>query len=322
VRAYVDLASRASRLWRRLERLDGARVYTTTGAVDHGDPEKLTAIARVLTEARIEHSVHSPRAARLQWPGLVFDTMVLYHPEAGRLHADDAVAALQRRAVADGAEIWHNTAVTGVRASNSAVRVLTDSGSLRFDQAVVATGAWTADLLAGVPALAAELPLLRTTQEQPVHFIPTETPTGWPSFIHHPGATYSGPGIYGLASVDGIKLGEHGTGPVVHPETRDFQPRPEGVERLRRYAARWLPGVDAGSAAATTCLYTTTPDHDFILDRRGTVTLAAGFSGHGFKFAPAIGELVAGLVEGTSVAPPLFALGRRAVPLSVGGARP
>ncbi len=164
--------------------------------------------------------------------------MVLHHAEAGRLHADTAVAALQRRATADGAEIWHNTEVTGLRPNNSGVRVLTHSGSMRFDHVVVAAGAWTSDLVTGAPALARELPALTTTQEQPVHFIPTETPIGWPSFIHHPGAGYSGPGIYGLASEDGIKVGEHGTGPVIEPATRDFRPRPEAVERLRRYAAR------------------------------------------------------------------------------------
>ena len=320
-RTYVDLAARAARLWRRLERLDGDRVYTPTGAVDHGDPGQLHALSRTLTEARIEHSLHTPRAARMQWPGLVLDTMVLYHPEAGRVHADNAVAALKRRATVDGAEIWHHTTVTGLRPNSTGVRVLTNSGSLRFDQVVVASGAWTAELLAGVPGLHGQLPSLTTTQEQPAHFIPTETPVGWPSFIHHPGAGYQGPGIYGWASEDGIKVGEHGTGPVVDPATRDFRPDPEAVQRLQRYATRWLPGVDPESAVSTTCLYTTTPDHHFILDRRGPVTVAAGFSGHGFKFAPAIGELVAGLVDGTATAPRLFAVGRRTGPVPASGRR-
>jgi sarcosine oxidase len=320
-RTYVDLAARAARLWRRLERLDGARVYTPTGAVDHGEPGRLHALTRTLTQARIEHSLHTPRAARMQWPGLAFDTMVLYHPEAGRLHADDAVAALKRRAADDGAEIWHNAEVTGLRQNSSGVRVLTSSGSLRFDQVVVAAGAWTPQLFDGVPVLQQLLPELITTQEQPAHFIPTQTPIGWPSFIHHPGAGYQGPGIYGLASEDGIKVGEHGTGPVVDPGTRDFRPDPDGVARLQRYASQWLPGVEADSAVATTCLYTTTPDHHFVLDRRGPVTVAAGFSGHGFKFAPAIGELVAGLVDGTAAAPRIFAAGRRTGPLPAGGRR-
>ena len=320
-RRYVALAARAARLWRQLERVDGQHFYARTGAVDHGDPATLHALAQALNEAGLEHSLLRPSAAQLQWPGLRFDTMVLHHPEAGRLHADQAVAALQRRASAEGAEVWHNSPVTGLRSHSAGVRVLTASGSLRFDQVVVAAGAWTTELLAGVPAVLRELPELTTTQEQPAHFLPLETPVGWPSFIHHPGAEYQGPGIYGLGSADGIKIGEHGTGPKVEPATRDYLPDPAGIARLRAYAARWLPGVDPATASATTCLYTTTPDHNFVIDRRGPITVAAGFSGHGFKFGPAVGELVAGLVNGTTDAPELFALGSHRQPAAAGRAR-
>jgi sarcosine oxidase len=317
-RRYVDLASRAARLWRQLERVDGERVYTPTGAVDHGDPAQIHALGVTLGAAGIEHSLLSPRAAQQQWPGLRFDTMVLHHPAAGRLHADHAVAAIQRRAVAEGAQLWPNSPVTGIRRGAAGVRVLIASGSMKFDHVVVAAGAWTSELLTGVPEIARELPELATTQEQPAHFVPVQSPVGWPSFIHHPGAEYTGPGIYGLSSVDGIKVGEHGTGPRVEPGTRDYRPDPEGVERVRSYAARWLPGVDPGTATATTCLYTTTPDHNFIIDRRGPITVAAGFSGHGFKFAPAIGELVVGLVNDSCSAPDLFAFGHHRLPVAVG----
>ena len=320
-RRYVSLAARAARLWRQLERVDGQHFYARTGAVDHGDPASLQALAHRLREAGLEHTLLRPSAAELQWPGLRFDTMVLHHAEAGRLNADLAVAAMQRRASAEGAEIWHHSPVTGIRLSASGVRVLTASGSIRFDQVVTAAGAWTPELLAAVPPLAREIPELTTTQEQPAHFVPLQTPVGWPTFIHHPGAEYQGPGIYGLASTDGIKVGEHGTGPRVEPATRDFLPDPGGISRLRHYVARWLPGVDPTTASATTCLYTTTPDHNFIVDRRGPITVAAGFSGHGFKFAPAIGELVAGLVNGSADTPDLFALGRHRQPATVGGGR-
>jgi sarcosine oxidase len=320
-RRYVSLAARAARLWRQLERADGQRFYARTGAVDHGDPTTLHALAQALSEAGLEHSLLRPSAAELQWPGLRFDTMVLHHPDAGRLHADHAVAAMQRRARAEGAEVWHNSPVTGLRFNSSGVRVLNASGSIRFDQVVVAAGAWTADLLAAAPEVLRELPELATTQEQPAHFVPLETPVGWPSFIHHPGAEYHGPGIYGLGSADGIKVGEHGTGPRVEPATRDYLPDPAGIARVRAYAASWLPGVDPSTASTSTCLYTTTPDHHFVLDRRGPVTVAAGFSGHGFKFAPAIGELIAGLVAGTADTPELFALGLHRQPVPAGRAR-
>ncbi len=318
---YVALAGRATRLWRRLERLDGQRFYARTGSVDHGDPARVQRLTRALLQAGIEHSVLTPRAAELQWPGLRFDGMVLHHPDSGRLHADLAVAALQRRARVAGAETWFHTPAIGLRVSPSGVRVLTASGSIRFDQVVLAAGAWTADLLASIPGLAKALPPLVTTQEQPVHFAPVETPVGWPSFLHHPGAEHTGPGVYGLASPDGVKVGEHRTGHRTTPQRRDFQPESAGIARLQEYAARWLPGVDPSAVTATTCLSTSTPDGHFVVDRAGSITVAAGFSGHGFQFAPAIGELAAGLVGGTADPPELFRLRARApAPVPVGRA--
>jgi sarcosine oxidase len=305
---YVTLAGRAARLWRRLERLDGQRFYARTGAVDHGDPAAVQRLTQVLRQTGVEHAVLTPDQAAIRWPGLRFDGMVLHHPDSGRLHADQAVAALQRQARVLGAQAWFHTPVSGLRASGAGVRLLTASGSIRVDQVVVAAGAWSGDLLAAVPTLARRLPPLVTTQEQPVHFVPLQTPVGWPSFLHHPGLGHRGAGIYGLASPDGVKVGEHGTGPRIVPEHRDFQPDPAGVDRLRDYAERWLPGVDPSTASATTCLYTSTPDGHFVIDRAGPITVAAGFSGHGFKFAPVIGELVAGLVDGTADPPELFRL--------------
>src|SRR5690606_3228967 len=110
---------------------------------------------------------------------------------------------------------------------------------------------------------------------------------------------------------DGIKIGEHGTGAQVEPDNRSFVADPDGVRRLVDYARTWLPGVDAESARADTCLYTTTPDSNFVVDRAGAITVAAGFSGHGFKFAPAIGELVADLADGTATSPEPFRFGAR-----------
>ncbi len=316
---YVALAGRASRLWRRLERLDGQRFYARTGSVDHGDPTTVQRLARTLREAGVAHSVLAPREAQLQWSGLRFDGMVLHHPDSGRLHADLAVAALQRRARVEGAETWFHTPAIGLRISPSGIRVLTASGSIRFDQVVVAAGAWTPEILAAVPGIARVLPPLVTTQEQPVHFAPFETPVGWPSFMHHPGHEHTGAGVYGLASPDGVKVGEHGTGPRIAPEHRDFRADPVGVRRLQEYAQRWIPGVDPAAVTVTTCLYTSTPDTHFVIDRSGPISLAAGFSGHGFKFAPAIGEIVAGLVAGTADPPELFRFRARApVPIHAG----
>ncbi|MTD16114.1 FAD-dependent oxidoreductase [Nakamurella sp. YIM 132087] len=306
-RRYVDLAARAGRGWARLERLTGRHVYDRTGAVDHGDPVTVQRLAGVLGAAGLEFEILSPGAAQRRWPGLRFDTVAVHHPSAGRLLADEAIAGLWQAAGQAGAVLRTGTKVQAVRTPRGRAEVVLGDEVLIADQVVIAAGAWTPALADGL----LDLPRVRTTQEQPLHF-PTELPLDvWPSFIHHSGAGLDIPGgIYGLASAEGVKAGEHGTGPEVDPDHRP-DTRPAGVERVQAYAREWLPGVDAERPSAVSCLYTTTPDHHFLIDRVGPVTVAAGFSGHGFKFGPAIGDLVVDLVEDRRAVTGLFALDRR-----------
>ncbi|TFI45821.1 FAD-dependent oxidoreductase [Rhodococcus sp. 1R11] len=286
---YVALAARALTLWRDLEESTETELLELTGAVDHGDPSVVRPRIDALGRAGVEFEVLEPSAAQSRWGGIRFDTAVLYHPGAGRLHADRSVAASTQAALDRGAIVEYETPVREIRGSE----VITDSRAYAADVVVVAAGAWTTKV---APLL--RLPPLVTTQEQPAHFVPVQRGLEWPSFIHHPGAEFRGEGIYGLSSVDGVKIGEHATGPVVDPDTRNFVADPAGVDRLIEYARTWLPGVHADTADPLTCLYTSTPDSNFAIARSGNTVVAAGFSGHGFKFAPAIGELVADLVDG------------------------
>lgn len=303
---YIELARRALIGWRELEESDGSALLTLTGAVDHGDPARLRVLADALTSQRVPHQLLEPIEAQQRWPGLRFDTAVLHHQAAGRLHADRAVAALQRQAEAAGAEIRHRSPVHTVAATATGVDLLTDDGIITADQVVVAAGAWSSRLLTGPLTL----PPIRTTEEQPAHFAARSAEWDWPSFIHHPGAGHRGHQVYGLASDDGIKVGEHGTGAPVDPDQRDSRTDPVARRRLTDYVETWLPGVDPSTASGINCLYSTTPDQHFLIDRSDRVTVAAGFSGHGFKFGPAVGDLIADLVTGVGAASPLFSLGR------------
>jgi sarcosine oxidase len=127
------------------------------------------------------------------------------------------------------------------------------------------------------------------------------------------------PAIYGLptASLGWYKLAEHGTGLPVDPadEHRSLAPDPTVGARLGAAAARILPGFGSEPVAEETCLYDNTPDRDFILDRRGRFVVGAGTSGHGFKFAPLLGAVLAGLALGHDIPVPRgrFALGRQAL---------
>lgn len=308
---YVRLAAQALRGWESLQDLVGRRVLALTGAVDHGDPDALQPLADALDAEYVPSHFLDPAEACRRWPGLQFDTQVLWHAAAGRVHADRAVAALQAAATNHGAQVQRERRVLSIETDPTGVRVRTGGGLLEADQVVVAAGAWTSALVG--PHL--DYPPIRTTQEQPAHFARVDSRRGaeWPSFIHHPGAGYGGPGIYGLDSPEGVKVGEHGTGPEVDPDARTAVD-PALLDRLVDHVRHWIPGVDARTARPISCLYSTTPDHDFVIDRVGRVTVAGGFSGHGFKFGPALGELVAELVLDEQPANPLFALDRFRVP--------
>lgn len=307
---YVALARRALPLWRELEAAAGVELLTTTGGVDHGPDATVGPIVAALTALGVRFEQLTPAAAAERWPGLAFDQRVVHQAEAGRVHADATVAALQRAAVALGADVRHRTPVRRLRArAAGGVEVDTDDGTLRAAGAVVALGAWTSPLLDGL----VDLPRLVVTAEQPAHFTPYDPAIPWPSFLHYPSrASPAGWGAYGLFTPgEGVKVGVHGTGVVSDPDRRSFAPDPAGERVLREYVARWLPGVDPDSALPMSCLYTSTANEDFVLDRRGPLSVAAGFSGHGFKFVPAIGEILADLATGAAPAPARFSLADR-----------
>lgn len=309
-RLYVDLAARALPLWHELESAASARVLTLTGAVDHGPLTATTALSAALTAAGHPSELLSPAEAAARWPGFRFDTSVLFHPDAGRVHADDAVTALQTAAALAGAQLRYGVRVASVTPRGDAARVtLADGTTLDADAAVVAAGGWLPHLFTG----AFSLPPLRVTQEQPVHFPVTGDldPLTWPSFIHHGGGEIpADEGSYGTGSVDGVKIGRHAVGQVIDPDRRDRTIDQGRVADLQEYAMRWLPGVSHAHPEPSTCIYTITPDHDFLVDRVGPLAVLGGFSGHGFKHAPAVGELAAALVLDDIPAPERFSLGR------------
>jgi sarcosine oxidase len=128
--------------------------------------------------------------------------------------------------------------------------------------------------------------------------------------------------IYGLATPgEGVKVAEHHTGPVVDPDTRSFDPDDAALERVRRYAADWLPGLVAEPRSVTTCLYTSTASEDFVLDRVGPVVLASPCSGHGFKFTPEVGRLLADLADGVGPEVARFTLAAHAAATRPAGHR-
>ncbi|MCO8273219.1 FAD-dependent oxidoreductase [Actinoplanes sp. TRM 88003] len=286
---YIALARRALDLWHKLESETGHPLLDLTGGVDHGLLAPIEDIAGALAASGVPGQWMALEEAAARWPGLRFTGPVFFHPSTGRVHADNAVAALQSAAITRGAVVRHETPVLSVTVrGDDDVEVVTAGETLRARRVVVAAGAWTPKLLPG-------LLQVRVTQEQPAHFAPLDPAAEWPSFIHHRPDL----GVYGLATPgEGIKAGFHGTGPEVDPDHRDYAEEPRSAAQLRDYAREWLPGVDPDATTPISCTYTTTPTSDFVIDRTGPLVVLAGFSGHGFKFTPAIGELAADLVGG------------------------
>ncbi|WP_433559054.1 FAD-dependent oxidoreductase [Pseudonocardia xinjiangensis] len=301
---HVRLAAAALPLWREVEAQTGAALLQITGGVDHGDPWRTRTIAESLAARGVAHEWLDGGEASRRWPGMVFSGPVLHQPDrAGRVHAGHAVAALTAAAVAHGAVIQRSTPATAIAVrGDDLVEVGTPRGPVRARRAVVAVGAGTADLLAGLVTL----PPLRVTQEQVANFPLlggagsfSARPAPWPTFIHHTGPEDGWPSsVRGTSTGEGsVKLGFHDVGP------EQGQPR-----RLQEYVAAFLPGLDHRLPQPIGCIRTSTPDGSFLLDTAGPLVVGAGFSNHGFTFAPALGRVLADLATGVPDREPMAAL--------------
>lgn len=322
---YLDLAAEALTLWRELERETGTDLLAMTGGISSGG-DALDAQAAILVERAIPAQILPNPDARARFPWFSFGDRVLVEPQtAGRLHADRAVAALKSAATKNGATVVHNIRVLAIEVGTAGVQVRTDQGDFAAGSVLLAVGAWTTTLAGSITGLsdaqAARLtPLNRlvVTQEQPAHFRVhpeyAENLAAFPSFTHDPGPEHVGPGkrwpsgAYGLLSVDEpggpvVKVGFHGVGPVTDPDRRTIAANPAQLDQLIDYVRTHIPALDPDTADPLSCTYTTTLDHDFILDRAGRVVVAAGFSGHGFKFGPALGRVLAALMTEARTAP-------------------
>jgi sarcosine oxidase len=298
---YQDMLREAAGLWRELEDESGSSLLDVVGITNHGAgvaPD----LADQLGALGVRASMLMPAEAQERWAGIRFDTRVLHCPDGGRLDAEEAVATLQSEAARHGAEVLLETRVGSVAVrADDRVEVTTPDETLVADNVVVTAGAWTEQLLGSQLSL----PRLVVTQEQPAHFAVSDPAAVWPSWNHMPepgNARYDHwySQTYGtLTPGEGVKAGWHAVGPVTDPDARTFEPEPVQLGALQRYAREWLPGVDADSLTPISCTYTSTDSTDFVLDRVGPLVVGAGFSGHGFKFVPTVGRILADLVEGS-----------------------
>jgi sarcosine oxidase len=295
---YVRLAMEAQRQWRQLEAEARTTLLTTTGQVTVGDDLEVLVDAMVTAGAPCERVAAGDVADR--FPGLSVPTAAVFEPESGVIVADRCLAALRQ---VPGVEIREQTRVRRLDDTGSGVGVVVErqgeEDELRASVVVVCAGPWTGPLVSGVGVDVRPTPTL----EQVAYLAPVAgSVDGMPVFVER-----RRPWFYGLPvrSEGLMKVSFHGGGPVVASndldryDTERSDPALEAV--LRTSARRLLPGLVPEPVATERCVYDNSPDGDFVLDRVGDVVVGAGTSGHGFKFAPLLGEMLADLATGETV---------------------
>jgi sarcosine oxidase len=298
--SYVPLVRAAYPLWRELEARSGRSLLTTTGIVEIGAPAS-DLVAGTLASSRLHglpHDILDAGTLMKRFPAFRVpeDFVGVFQPDGGFLRAEPAVAALQELASRSGAELIWNEPVLAVEPHRDGVVVTTGHGEIRAGCAIVAAGPWQKLLLPQLPVR------LRVTRQVLGWFEPADHARRWfaagrfPVFLleNADGVFYGFP-----ADADGVKVAKHHhLDEAVDPDRYDraVSATDEAVIRLALKAH--LPDADGRLLAAQTCLYTMTPDGDFILDRLPEcpqIIVAAPCSGHGFKFAPVIAEILADL---------------------------
>jgi sarcosine oxidase len=312
--AYVPLVLRAYDLWRELEAAADTELLLTTGLLIAGGPDS-EIVAGSLRSARqwgLDHEVLDAAELARRFPTFAPypDTTALYEPQAGVLRPEAAVAAHLRLAADAGAELRFSTPVLAweADAAGKGVTVTTESGPARAERLVVSPGAWAPDVLAhlGVP-----LEIERHVQFwiQPDGGLDPFLPGRHPAWLWDGGA---GDGLpYGIPAVDGpdggIKVSWHRMGRPCHPDDLDRTVAPAEVEAITEAVRARIPVLAGRFLRAVPCMYTNTPDEHFVVGPHPghpQVLVAAGFCGHGFKFAPVIGEILADLaIDGTTAHP-------------------
>lgn len=304
-------AEQSRALWEELESETGVRMLDLAGGVDHGvDEHQVREFEEQFTRHGIDHEVLDPAEATERWPGMRFETKVLYQPGSGRALADQALIAIRESARTLGVEFRPNCPVTGLKLADSAdglVDLETPGGAVRARQVVVTAGPWAPRVLGGH----LELPSITVSQEQPRFFAPLDPDSAWPVFVHRRrGADpLDAATVYGVFEEGrGVKVGMHATGAVIDLDQRDFAVEPKRDAALIAYVRDWFPGVDVTRSEAISCLYDNTERGDFVIDRRGPISVATGFHGEGFKFVPLVARYLSELVTGTASPPATFAL--------------
>ncbi|WP_433832264.1 FAD-dependent oxidoreductase [Actinoplanes sp. CA-015351] len=306
---YTDLVVAARLQWHDLNEAAGVDLIRRTGSLDFGSLRDPARLAAILESAGVDHELLPASAAADRWPGINFDTPVLWHPDAGVIDASGAVHAMTSLAVEAGAVLLTNWPVDRIFQDKDGFVLSGANGdSIAAGHVVLAAGGWLPTLLDELPALRALMPPLRIRKEQAYHFAYRDQGVDWPAFIHKRDdiMTYSLPGGRD-ASFRGQKLAEYNGGSgIASSAANDGVVDPRNRQRVIDYVERFVPGLEPVPYAETTCVFTMTPTEDFVIDTVDGITVASPCSGHGAKFAPLLGSIIADAATGAARPDPRF----------------
>jgi sarcosine oxidase len=293
---YVPLLRRAYELWRELETEAGERLLYTTGILE-GGPEILDGVLHSCDVHGIEHEVLSGTDVAARFPAfdLPREMDVVYQADGGFVVPERCIASHVSGALAEGATLRARERVVEWSESENGVRVRTDRGTVEAERVVLTAGAWSDDV-ARLPAGS-----VRPVRQVLAWFQPTRpelfTPNRMPVF----NLVLEGDHFYGFPShgIPGVKLGRYERqGESGDPDAISREATQEDELRLRELATGYLPDGVGPTVALKTCLFELSPDEHFLIgthpESERTV-VAAGFSGHGFKFCSVVGEVLADL---------------------------
>lgn len=307
---YVPLLKQAYTGWLELNKVADAPVFTETGGLYMG-PEGGEFVEQSQASA-ISHGLEFERldadAIRTRFPVLnIPDEFVgLFEQPAGMIFPERAIEAQAKLARSHGAHLLEGVKVGCWKQQGSRITVDTDAGIYTCDRLVICSGAWTQDLCPEMP-LTVSRQVLGWMQPPNPDLVSHRNFTTWAIELHDQSLLYGFPMCDGLDGPKGFKLARHLPGASCDPNTLDRTAMPEDEAGFMSYAKEFLPDAVGPITDMKICLYTNTPDKHFIIDQHpdhDQVYIATGFSGHGFKFQPIVGEILADLaITGTTDQP-------------------
>lgn len=306
---YTRMARDSRFLWEQLEQDSGQTLITPTTCLDFGPTAGVSELHAVLKNLGVPSQVLPHQNIQENYPGIAADTPVLYQPTAGVLDAETATGTMLEAAQSNGATLKLGWTVEAVERTGQGFTITSEDGQqISAQQVVVAAGAWFPLLLEKLPltpAFRSALPKLTVWREEAFHFPYRDQDFAqyWPSTIHrnYDQQIYSLPGGRD-ANYQGQKISCFLGGTIINSaQEQSGQIRQSSRRTMIDYVRTYFPGLVPEPYAETTCLFTSTPSEDFVIDQEEGLTVVSACSGHGAKTAPMTGEYVAQLVSGQNI---------------------